>query len=122
MNIGIKGRAETVVSAENTEKIVLYAKISVVVCAENAGMARDMCESGGMIFMADDFSFEITEKLGVLSTAKSGWTLELNKVSWGGRPAKYDIRSWAPEHEKMGKGVTLNNEEFQALKKLVSGI
>lgn len=86
------------------------------------GMARDICESGGMIFMADDFSFEITEKLGVLSTAKSGWTLELNKVSWGGRPAKYDIRSWAPEHEKMGKGVTLNDEEFQALKKLVSGI
>lgn len=100
----------------------MYAKISVVVCAENAGMARDMCESGGMIFMADDFSFEITEKLGVLSTAKSGWTLELNKVSWGGRPAKYDIRSWAPEREKMGKGVTLNDEEFQALKKLVSGI
>lgn len=72
--------------------------------------------------MADDFSFEITEKIGVLSTSKAGWTLELNKVSWGGRPAKYDIRSWAPEHSKMGKGVALNDEELKALKKLIENI
>ncbi len=72
--------------------------------------------------MADDFSFEITEKIGVLSTSKAGWTLELNKVSWGGRPAKYDIRSWTPEHSKMGKGVTLNDDELKALKNLIENI
>lgn len=65
--------------------------------------------------MADDFSFQITEKIGVLSTSKTGWTTELNKVSWGGRPAKYDIRSWAPDHEKMGKGITLTDEEIKSL-------
>ena len=69
--------------------------------------------------MADEFSFEITEKCGILSTAKSGWTTELNKVSWGGRPAKYDIRAWDPEHTKMGKGITLTTEEVKALKVLL---
>ncbi len=69
--------------------------------------------------MADDFSFEITERFGELSLAKSGWTMELNSVSWGGRPAKYDIRSWSPDHQKMGKGVTLTKEELVALKALL---
>ena len=66
--------------------------------------------------IADEFSFQITEQLKVISTSKSGWTLELNKVSWGGRPAKYDLRSWAPDHQKMGKGITLTDEELEALK------
>lgn len=66
--------------------------------------------------MADEFSFQITEQLKVISTSKSGWSLELNKVSWGGRPAKYDLRSWAPDHQKMGKGITLTDEELEALK------
>lgn len=66
--------------------------------------------------MADEFSFQITEQLKVISTSKSGWTLELNKVSWGGRPAKYDLRSWAPDHQKMGKGITLTDEELEVLK------
>lgn len=70
--------------------------------------------------MADDFSFEIMDKLGILSETKTGWTVELNTVSWGGRPPKYDIRSWAPDHQKMGKGVTLTKEELGALKKLLA--
>ena len=72
--------------------------------------------------MADDFSFEIVDRLGVLSEAKGGWTVELNTVSWGGRPAKYDLRSWAPDHQKMGKGATLTKEELVALKKLLDGM
>ena len=36
-----------------------------------------------------------------------GWTKELNRISWNGGEPKYDIRDWAPEHEKMGKGVTI---------------
>ncbi len=70
--------------------------------------------------MADDFSFEIIESLGTLSENKSGWTLELNKVSWSGRPAKFDIRSWAPDHQKMGKGVTLTEEELKALAEIIA--
>ncbi|MEE1211068.1 MAG: YdbC family protein [Treponema sp.] len=72
--------------------------------------------------MADEFSFEITEKIAVISTSKGGWTLELNKVSWGGRPAKYDLRSWSPDHQKMGKGVTLSDEELNSLKNTLNSL
>ena len=70
--------------------------------------------------MADDFSFEIEKNLGTIAEGKGGWNLELNLVSWGGRPAKYDIRSWSPDHQKMGKGVTLTKEELAALKDLLN--
>ena len=67
-----------------------------------------------------DFQYEIVEELGVLSTSAKGWTKELNKVSWNGGAPKYDIRDWAPDHEKMGKGVTLTDEELSALKDLLN--
>lgn len=47
---------------------------------------------------------------------------ELNLVSWNGRPPKFDLRDWAPEHEKMGKGLTLTNEEFEALQKAIENM
>lgn len=72
--------------------------------------------------MAEDFSFEITETIGIISEGKGGWNLELNKVSWGGRPAKYDLRSWSPDHQKMGKGVTLTTEDLISLKNLLMNI
>lgn len=66
--------------------------------------------------MAKEFSYEIVEEIAVLSETAQGWTKELNLVSWNGRPPKFDLRDWAPGHEKMGKGVTLTNEEFAKLK------
>lgn len=72
--------------------------------------------------MADDFSFEIVKTLGVISEGKGGWNTELNLVSWGGRPAKYDIRSWSPDHQKMGKGATFSKEDLESLKNLLNNI
>jgi hypothetical protein len=43
-------------------------------------------------------------------------------VSWNERKPKIDIRDWGPEHEKVGKGVTLNIEEVKKLKELLDGI
>ena len=63
-----------------------------------------------------DLTYDIEKKIAVLSTNSKGWQKELNLVSWNNRPAKYDLREWSPEHDKMGKGVTLTEEEFQALK------
>ncbi|MFV0558582.1 MAG: YdbC family protein [Enterococcus sp.] len=63
-----------------------------------------------------EFSFEILEQIAVLSENPKGWTKELNLVSWNGRPAKFDLRDWSPNHEKMGKGITITNEEFEKLK------
>lgn len=44
----------------------------------------------------------------------------MNLVSWNGKEAKYDLRDWAPEHEKMGKGITLSVEELRKLKELLN--
>lgn len=70
--------------------------------------------------MAGDFRYDIVEEIGVLSENAKGWRKELNLISWNGATPKYDIREWAPEHEKMGKGVTLTKEELKVLKKLIS--
>ena len=67
-----------------------------------------------------DFKFDIVEHLGVISENSKGWTKELNLVSWNGARPKFDLRDWAPDQEKMGKGITLSNEEFEALKDLMS--
>ncbi len=70
--------------------------------------------------MADnDFEFNIIDELGIISTSPKGWNKELNLISWNGREPKYDIRDWAPNHEKMGKGITLSAEELKALKELI---
>lgn len=69
-----------------------------------------------------EFQYEIVEKIGVLSESSKGWTKELNRISWNGGAPKYDIRDWAPDHEKMGKGVTLSDDEVKALKKLFEQI
>lgn len=72
----------------------------------------------GFIEMAD-FKYEIVEHIGTLSESAKGWTKELNRISWNGGEPKYDIRDWAPEHEKMGKGVTLSEDEMLKLKELL---
>ncbi len=66
-----------------------------------------------------EFKYEITQELGVLSESKSGWTRELNLVSWNGAEPKFDIRDWSPDHEKMGKGISLNADEVDKLKKIL---
>lgn len=70
--------------------------------------------------MAGEIKYEIIEELGVLSESAKGWTKELNLISWNGGAPKYDVRDWAPEHEKMGKGVTLSEEEAKKLYVLLS--
>lgn len=62
-----------------------------------------------------EFSYKIEKHLGVLSEGSKGWQKELNLVSWNENPAKLDIRDWAPEHAKMGKGTTLTVEEAHLL-------
>lgn len=69
-----------------------------------------------------NIQYEIVEHIGVLSESASGWRKELNLISWNGRAPKYDLRDWAPEHEKMGKGITLSEEEVQVLKQLLNNL
>ena len=67
----------------------------------------------------EDFKYEITQELGVLSESKSGWTREINLVSWNGAEPKFDIRDCAPGHETMGKGIALSSEELEKLKTIL---
>lgn len=69
-----------------------------------------------------DFQYEIKEEIGVLSESKSGWRKEVNRVSWNGAAPKLDIRDWAPNHEKMGKGITLTAEEVDKLKEILADL
>ena len=72
--------------------------------------------------MAQEISYEIVEEIAILSENNKGWRKELNLVSWNGRPPKFDLRDWAPDHEKMGKGLTLTNEEFEQLQKAIENM
>ena len=67
-----------------------------------------------------EIKYAITEELGVLSENAKGWTKELNMVSWNGHDPKYDLREWSPDKTRMGKGITLNQDEVDALKQILS--
>ena len=62
-----------------------------------------------------EIKYEIKKEVGTLSKSAKGWTKELNLISWNGAAPKYDLRDWAPDHEKMGKGITLTLNEIQEL-------
>ena len=69
-----------------------------------------------------EINYEIIEELGVLSSTASGWKKELNFISWNEGEPKYDIRQWGPDHQRMGKGISLSREEAQALLKLLEDL
>ena len=62
-----------------------------------------------------EIKYEIVKEIAVLSASDSGYTKEINLISWNGREPKYDIRSFSPNREKCGKGITLNADEAAAL-------
>lgn len=66
-----------------------------------------------------DFSYEIADELGTLSTSPKGWTKEVNRISYNGRPPRFDIWEWAPGREKMGRGITLSETEAKDLCKIL---
>jgi len=68
----------------------------------------------------NEFKFEITAALGILSEGTKGWQKEVNMISWNERGPKLDIRDWGPEHAKMGRGITLNRDEWQKLKDILN--
>lgn len=67
-----------------------------------------------------EIKYEIIETIGSISENSKGWSKELNLISWNDREAKYDLRDWAPEHQKMAKGITLSREELAKLKEILN--
>jgi hypothetical protein len=70
----------------------------------------------------NEIQYEIVRRFGELSVSKTGWSKQLNLIRWNDREAKYDLRDWAPDGEKMGKGVTLTKDELIALRDLLNGL
>ena len=64
-----------------------------------------------------EIQYEIVKEIAVLSKGDSGYTIVINLISWNGREPKYHIRSFSPNREKCGKGITLNADEAAALLK-----
>nr|WP_307991484.1 PC4/YdbC family ssDNA-binding protein [uncultured Niameybacter sp.] len=69
-----------------------------------------------------EIKYEIVKHIAVLAEGSKGWQKELNLISWNDREPKYDIREWAPEHAKMGKGVTLSQDEMNKLKEVLDNM
>lgn len=71
-----------------------------------------------------EFKYEITEELAVLSN-KNGFTKEINMISYNDAKPKIDIRNWSVDDEgnkRMGKGITLSNEEAMVLRDTLEDI
>lgn len=66
--------------------------------------------------------YEVVNGYGILSESSKGWTKELRQISWNGREPKFDIREWAPDDEKMGKGVTLTKDELLKLRDILNDL
>lgn len=68
-----------------------------------------------------EVTFEIVERYGVITEHPTGWNKELNKVVWNGNKPKWDIRDWSPDHEQMGRGITLTDQEMAKVVELYGG-
>lgn len=66
----------------------------------------------------DNFSYKIVRNITTISQ-RGNWALELNLVSWDGRPATFDLRKWNDDHTKMSKGISLTRDEVKALGKFL---
>ena len=69
-----------------------------------------------------EIKFEIVKSIGVIAQNRSGWQREVNIIKWNEGKAKLDIRDWGPDHEKVGKGISLTKEEVAILKTLLEDI
>jgi hypothetical protein len=67
-----------------------------------------------------EIKYEVVDKIGIVSEGNNGWNKELNLISWNEREPVYDIRTWSPDHEKMGKGVTITVEEAKTLRDMLN--
>ena len=72
----------------------------------------------------DEVTYEVKEKLGVISS-NGKTTRELRLVSWNGNEPKYDIRPWGVKEDgtEVGyKGATFTGEELENLYNILKGI
>ena len=61
-----------------------------------------------------NYKYEITKHVGIISSSPKGWTLELNVIDWG-KGERYDLRRWGPDHVQYDRGVRFSEGELETL-------
>ena len=64
--------------------------------------------------------FELKENWGIVKASPTGWTKEVNIISWYGGPDVIDIREWDEDHLHMSKGLTLKMDEAKELQAILN--
>lgn len=67
-------------------------------------------------------NYKVTKKLVTISENKYGGSLELNMVSWNGKPERWDLRRWGKNEngERVPfKGVSMSDSEWELLKMIM---
>lgn len=60
----------------------------------------------------EEFSFIIEEHMGCLKQSEEhGWTKDIVKIIWGNNSPTVDIRNMNITQNRVGKGISLTNEE-----------
>ena len=68
-----------------------------------------------------EFTVEIVEHIGVISTKPNGNTKDVNVVAWNGHSPKVDIREWNETHDRPTRGLTLTEDEAKTLYEILKG-
>ena len=65
---------------------------------------------------SEQFSFEIDEYIGAVKESdKHDWTKAVMRIKWGENPPTLDIRNCNMAQNRIGKGISLSNEEADKL-------
>ena len=67
---------------------------------------------------SNEFKCKIVKKIGIISVNTQGWTKEVNLVSYNGKKAVVDIRTWSPS-KKMSRGITIDKKNLSRLIELL---
>lgn len=68
-----------------------------------------------------EIAYTVHAKVGTIAEYSTGWSKEINIITWNGGQPKFDIRDWDPEHEHMSRGITLHEEEARLASMLIGG-
>lgn len=72
-----------------------------------------------------DITFDIKQRIAVLSENDNGYSKQVNVVCWNGGKPQLDIRMWRVQQDKPPvplKGILLNDDETKALIEAIKGI
>ncbi len=65
--------------------------------------------------------YTIIKKIGILEGNPEEYRIEMNIISWNGRPPKLDIRKWQPGGKPAG-GICLSEAGLEKLREMLKDV